>query len=168
MPNPHDNFVDFTEMLSNTDFIGHVAKGVRIGRLDLMSEICLRFPGSESRFVAAINPDAYLARTARNIAKTLYRKDCRFRDRHCSLAECDSVGSESSVAQNEFEKREARALLRAAVARLPEPYRNALVACLLDGQSPREYASLRSIAYENVRVMLRRAKSTCCAADGNW
>ena len=160
MPKTNDQFVDFTVSLSQKNFLGHVAREFHIDRLDLLNEICMLFPGRESRFVGAMDPDAYLARTARNVAKTLRRKNLRFRNRHCSLGENDSVCCGNSFdAPSEFEKQEAIESCRAAVARLPESYRDVIVACFLEGQSPREYSRLRNIAYENVRVMLRRAKS---------
>ncbi|MEQ1825815.1 MAG: sigma-70 family RNA polymerase sigma factor [Pirellula sp.] len=158
MTKTNDHYADLPLSLSQKNFLADVARKFRIDRLELLNEICMLFPGRESRFVGAT--DAYLAGTARNVAKNLLRKNHRFRKRHLSLGENESIiGSNSSDAPSEFEIQDAIESCRAAVSRLPATYRDVIVACCLEGQSPREYSRLRNIAYENVRVTLRRAKS---------
>ena len=160
MQSTDEVYAEFTHLLATKGFLDEIALEFRIDRSDLVNEIYVLLPRQSSRFAEAANPDAYLATTARNVARTIKRKERRFESLHSLHREIDTCrASDSSCWQSEIETQEAVEVCQAAVARLPEPYRDAARACFLDGVSPRKYAEHRNVAFECVRVRLRRAKA---------
>ena len=114
----------------------------------------------QDAYVAALRADtpprprAWLAGVVRNKAKELLRSRGRRKERHRRVARLEALASTADVAA----RTEGQRHLAAAISRLEEPGRSAIVLRYFDGISPSAIAERDGVSVRTIESRLRRAR----------
>lgn len=133
---------------------------------DLAQEAYLRV--SRALEIGTIaHPDAFLHRTARNLAldhERQRRRRSRYEVRDASPEVIQSVADDQRAAEDRLQDREREAALRAVIAALPPRARQAWQLCYVEGRSYAEIADRlgvsRNTVYNDVKLCLGRCHDT--------
>jgi RNA polymerase sigma-70 factor (ECF subfamily) len=173
-----DPAADPEALLAHAGFLEGLSRALVVEAADaedLVQETWLaairRPPRNGARPADGAASRAWLVRVMKNLAATLYRRDTRRRVRERLAARGERL---PGVAEQSAGERLAQELA-AAVVRLAEPYRSAILHRFYDGLAPRDIARLHGLPIETVRTRIKRGISQLRAelelrhgAGGGW
>lgn len=128
------------------------------GAEDIAQEAFVRLFRAASRYRPSARFTTYLYRLVANLCIEESRK--RARSHSTAMGAADDLGGSRPSTESEYLDRETARQIEAALARLPESQRLAVVLCRFEGRSYREIAEVLGVTEKSVEALLYRARQT--------